>query len=491
MKLRKKLPYLLLAGIVGALVIVLALGWNMSLDFRVQRMSDGMEYVKPPPHSLVSNATEDGILHMAKFSRKCPPPKRALIGMFVTTGDVSSNRRNILRAIYKKANANLPKEDQIDFKFVFGNAKSWENEYQLSLERLAFPEDTVITERPENMESGKNYDWLQAARSLMYAEHPSRRGEYCLRYQFIGKTDDDTVIHVGRLSQKLKALDPKQSHYYGRNPPKDHDVKYMTGLLYILSAELVEWINFSPIPPKNLEGYEDILVGTWLKEGKIAMNFVNDMDIHDLEGSPWSYQARSQPDSAVIHWCKDSQRLFRCITDLYEPPTEIVESLTTPRSIENHFNRIKSLMPHIKKYRAPNNIPISRDRNVAIQIDAALLKLLYKSLVQKLAVKGTISAANWTQIMDHIAARIAFVDERPLYFSRKSLPRDVWIPLSIWRAISAMNIRSTPQNWEIEVAVALAQKAENRTLTWAEIHEIKSKYLNEKGLPIINKDLLQ
>ncbi|ORY49812.1 hypothetical protein BCR33DRAFT_713422 [Rhizoclosmatium globosum] len=421
MKLRKKLPYLLLAGIVGALVIVLALGWNMSLDFRVQRMSDGMEHVKPPPHSLVSNATDDGILHMAKFSQN----------------------------------------------FVFGNAKSWENEYQLSLERLAFPEDTVITERPENMESGKNYDWLQ---------HPSRRGEYCLRYQFIGKTDDDTVIHVGRLSQKLKALDPKQSHYYGRNPPKDHDVKYMTGLLYILSAELVEWINFSPIPPKNLEGYEDILVGTWLKEGKIAMNFVNDMDIHDLEGSPWSYQARSQPDSAVIHWCKDSQRLFR---------------LTSPRSIENHFNRIKSLMPHIKKYRAPNNIPISRDRNVAIQIDAALLKLLYKSLVQKLAVKGTISAANWTQIMDHIAARIAFVDERPLYFSRKSLPRDVWIPLSIWRAISAMNIRTTPQNWEIEVAVALAQKAENRTLTWAEIHEIKSKYLNEKGLPIINKDLLQ
>ncbi|KAJ3283900.1 hypothetical protein HDU79_008668 [Rhizoclosmatium sp. JEL0117] len=417
-----------------------------------------------PPESQVSVTPDSGVLRMNEPPTDCPAPKRALIGMFVTTDPVSTNRRNLLRATYKTANAKLAHEDQIDFMFVYGNAKAWSHAYELALEKMSFPHDTVITEREENLESGKNLDWLKYARNIMYAEHPTWKGKYCLRYRFIGKTDDDTVINVPRLSQKLKGLAPNKSHYVGRDPPKQQHVKYMTGLLYILSPDIVEWIHFSPIPPRHVAGYEDIQVGVWIRKGKLVVNFVSDVLIHDLEESPWSYNARSTPKSLVIHWCKDPQRLFRCIADLYGTPKATVQLLNNRKSIGYHSQRLQTLFPQLKNYQIPNEIKLMGENSPSLQIDAALLKQVIAPLIPRYYISDKITNEDWLQILTHMAARVPWLREEPLH-------------IGIWRAIAAMNIRSTPGWWERSVAQALAERAVNGTLSWSEVNRIRNSFM--------------
>ncbi|KAJ3084667.1 hypothetical protein HDU99_008413 [Rhizoclosmatium hyalinum] len=424
----------------------------------------GKKRIAAPSTSQISIMAKTGSLRMNEFPGDCPEPKRALIGMFVTTDPVSTNRRNLLRATYKAANAKLAHEDQIDFMFVFGNAKTWSHSYELALEEMSFPHDTVITEREENLESGKNLDWLKYARNIMYTEHPTWKGKYCLRYRFIGKTDDDTVIHVARLSGKLKSLPINKSNYVGRDPPLQHHVKYMTGLLYLLSPDVVEWINFSPIPLQHLTGYEDIQVGVWLNEGKIPVNFVSDVLIHDLEESPWSYNARSTPKSLVIHWCKDPQRLFRCISDLYGTPPSIMNRLVSQKSIELHANRLQDLFPQLKNYHLSNGIRLVKEHSPALQVDAALLKLVIGPLFPRYYISDSVSDAEWLQILTHLAARIPWLREEPLH-------------IGIWRAIAAMNIRSTPSSWERQVATKITERANNSTLTWEEVDKIRSSMM--------------
>ncbi|KAI9344599.1 hypothetical protein BDR26DRAFT_857246 [Obelidium mucronatum] len=193
--------------------------------------------------------------------------------------------------------------DQIDFVYFFGKPYSPDAQYQLSLEQRENPRDTVImTERYEDRDDGKILDWFRYARQKMYLPHPQLQGEWCPRYQYIGKSDDDTVIHVERLSLLLRNGVGPGSNYVGR----------------------LKWINDSPIPEGNKIGVEDVKVGEWLWDANLEVNLVNkEVEFHNLPSGPY-FQRRIDGNSVVVHYCKHIEQFFECMKGLYDPSEPIL-----------------------------------------------------------------------------------------------------------------------------------------------------------------------
>ncbi|KAJ3030903.1 UNVERIFIED_CONTAM: hypothetical protein HDU68_007401 [Siphonaria sp. JEL0065] len=282
-------------------------------------------YYKPtipsiPSHSqFVKAAMKNNSVTLSwdnPFSTDCPPPLEALIGIFSMNGADATARRTILREKYRRLNAQLPSQKRIDFKFFFGNANTTEHDYDLVLEQTMFPNETVITSRLEDRDSGKILDWFRFARSLMYSPHPTVPNEYCLNYRFVGKADDDAVIHFPRLSKTLNKMSV-ETKYIGRF--HDSPVTHATGMLYLLSADVVEWIYSSPFPAALVHGVEDVQVGFWLQEGKLNTSLVEMGPMfHDLTESPNFSAAATTSESIVVHFCKNRFLMTRCIWTLFD-----------------------------------------------------------------------------------------------------------------------------------------------------------------------------
>ncbi|KAJ3030900.1 UNVERIFIED_CONTAM: hypothetical protein HDU68_007398 [Siphonaria sp. JEL0065] len=239
-----------------------------------------------PPHSLISHL-ENGRLHLnvQDDSSGCPPPKQALIGVFSTSKPSDTEKRHILRQVYKTWNAQLKESKQIDIIYYLGNAADYESDFDIATEQAVF-EDLVVMHELEDRDSGKILEWFRYSRSVMYSQHPSgREGMFCQRYRFVGKGDIDAVFHIVRLSRLLSGLSTQVSWFIGRSFGAPHF--HMTGMLYLLSLDIVEWINFSPIPKQHMKGVEDVQVGKWLLEGNIKFQKSQQYSrFHDLEESP-------------------------------------------------------------------------------------------------------------------------------------------------------------------------------------------------------------
>ncbi|ORY52322.1 hypothetical protein BCR33DRAFT_845516 [Rhizoclosmatium globosum] len=416
--------------------------------------------IKAPTNATVSVNAETGKLAMQEFSEDCPPPKAALIGVMTTTSDASSNRRNLLREIYRNANPSPTDAEQIDFVYVFGNGKSWEAEYQLTMEEIAHPSDTIITEREENMNDGKTYDWFNLSRGMLYTEHPVRKNEFCLRYRFVGKTDDDAIIHVPRLSKLLLQLPISESHFVGR--ALDF---YMTGMLYLLSADIVEWIHTSPIPAKNAVGHEDMQTGVWLQKGlpKADIKHHDQKELfHDLEESHNVPRHRSHDKSIVIHWCKDIARFFRCYGDLYGTPPSALKRLTTLNSLKLHQKRLKGKLPSLVEGGLDKELKLTTDFNIATQLDAVMMKPLVEKIIPTL-VKDEVTKLDLDMILRHMAARVDWLKENELTHA-------------VLRAIAAMESQASDSHWETAVAHKLKSAIDETKgpLTWAQVKKIRS-----------------
>ncbi|KAJ3022263.1 UNVERIFIED_CONTAM: hypothetical protein HDU68_009232 [Siphonaria sp. JEL0065] len=255
----------------------------------------------------------------------CPtPPRMALIAILTIPSFDNTARRSYQRIQYALENRRIQNpKDKIDFVYFFGKPYSPESKFQMNLEFNEHPEDTIITDRYEDRDDGKVLDWFEYARSQMYIPHPTLNGEWCLRYQYIGKSDDDSVIHVSRLSSILKKL-PNGSNYVGRVSYPNQRNQHMTGMLYLLTSDIVEWINDSPIPESNKIGVEDVNVGQWLWDGNLDVELIHrDREFHNLPSAPY-FQRRIDNDSVVVHYCKHLEQFFECMKGLYDPTPPII-----------------------------------------------------------------------------------------------------------------------------------------------------------------------
>ncbi|KAJ3018354.1 UNVERIFIED_CONTAM: hypothetical protein HDU68_011209 [Siphonaria sp. JEL0065] len=244
----------------------------------------------------------------------CPTPKLALYGILTTPREANIYRQHNLRAKYAQLSTKLPVEQQIDFLYVFGETQNITERARLNLELALFPHTTVILNRVEAMNDGKTYDWFCYARSIMYSPHPTEPNTFCPRYVYIGKTDDDTIIHLPRFSKELLALPTDKPSYIGRYMAGE----LMMGQNYLLSASLVEYIATSEAVSKKIVGPEDVVLAEWIKTSGIDVNIVNYKDrIHDIIGGPnWSSWVITN-ETLSIHFCKTTVLFWKCMDQLF------------------------------------------------------------------------------------------------------------------------------------------------------------------------------
>ncbi|KAB5548450.1 hypothetical protein DKX38_011856 [Salix brachista] len=213
-----------------------------------------------------------------------------LIG--ILTRPDNYDRRHLLRLIYGIQSSSTA---QIDVKFVFCNLTKPEQRALVALEILRF-NDIIILDCVENMNNGKTHAYFSSLPHIL-PRH----------YDYVMKADDDVFIRLEALSSSLKPL-PRQDLYYGFVIPcnsMNPFVDYMSGMGFLLSWDLVEWIGKSEIPANYTFGPEDKMVGKWLKMGNKARNrFSNKPGMYDYPGTNGRCSHELIPETVAVHRLK-------------------------------------------------------------------------------------------------------------------------------------------------------------------------------------------
>ncbi|KAJ3004742.1 UNVERIFIED_CONTAM: hypothetical protein HDU68_004918, partial [Siphonaria sp. JEL0065] len=355
----------------------------------------------------------------------CPPPRAALVAIFTMAGSsFQASRRAILREKYQSLNAQLDPWNQIDIKFLFGSVDSFEKDMELAAEETMFPNETLVLERLEARDTGKLYDWFKHVHSKeLYSQHPTIPSNLCPKYRFVGKGDDDAVIHIPRyvywdggtllnqitrLSRLLSSI-PDEPVILGREYFAPHF--HMTGMLYLVSSHVASWIGTSPIPASNITGIEDVVMGRWiLNADDIKINRHNVIyRFHDLEESTGFPHNKTTAESVVLHWCKDELRFFRCMSSLFDQDVlrpEILKRLASPTSIRTRVDKYGLGMDDKEFSRAVSTIQKMIRRNPKtslVEMDAVLITPILVSRKQKLAFEFPDSSLK--ELIHRIALR--------------------------------------------------------------------------------------
>ncbi|XP_043717111.1 beta-1,3-galactosyltransferase pvg3-like [Telopea speciosissima] len=225
---------------------------------------------------------------------KNPPRRQAQFSLLIgiLTRPDAYDRRHFLRLIYGIQSSPIA---DIDIKFVFCNLTKDDQRVLIALEILRF-DDIIILNCTENMNSGKTYTYFSSLPRIL--SHS---------YDYVMKADDDVFLRLVPLAASLDPL-PRIDLYYGFVIPCNSlnpFVEYMSGMGFILSWDLVEWIAESSIPANDTHGPEDKLVGKWLKMGKKAKNrFSNKPAMYDYPGTNGRCSHELIADTVAVHRLK-------------------------------------------------------------------------------------------------------------------------------------------------------------------------------------------
>ncbi|XP_058076359.1 uncharacterized protein LOC131224935 [Magnolia sinica] len=220
-----------------------------------------------------------------------PRPAFSLLIGILTRADYHEHR-HFLRLLYGIQSSPIA---EFDVKFVFCNLTKVEQRMLIALEVIRF-NDIIILNCSENMNSGKTYTYFSSLPHIL-----SRQ------YDYVMKADDDVYLKVDKLAASLKPLE-RTDLYYGFVIPctsQNPFVDYMSGMGFVLSWDLVEWIAESDIPANDTVGPEDKLVGRWLKVVNKGKNRFSDKPaMYDYPGSNGRCSHELIPETVVVHRLK-------------------------------------------------------------------------------------------------------------------------------------------------------------------------------------------
>ncbi|KAK9032595.1 hypothetical protein V6N11_056855 [Hibiscus sabdariffa] len=240
-----------------------------------------------------SNATSDDL--------------RILIGILTLPDQYP--RRHFLRLVY---GTQSPVGARVDVKFVFCNLTKEDQKVLVALEIMMY-DDIIILNCTENMNKGKTYTYFS---SLPEIFNSSESDKPYPPYHYVMKGDDDTYFRLDNLVQSLRPL-PRQDLYYGYVipcPSMDPFVHYMSGMGYLVSWDIAEWVRESDIPKNHLEGPEDKVFGEWLRDGHKAKNRFNaKWSMYNFPVPPSGCTHELWPDTIAVHLLKNQEKWIQTL----------------------------------------------------------------------------------------------------------------------------------------------------------------------------------
>ncbi|KAK9715323.1 hypothetical protein RND81_06G157000 [Saponaria officinalis] len=233
---------------------------------------------------------------------------RILIG--ILTMPEKHQRRHDLRMIYRDQIQQQGSSNKIDIKFVFCNLTNEEQNVLVSLEIMSY-NDIIILNCKENLNEGKTYTYFSSLPTMF-----NSKNDRYPPYHYVMKTDDDTYIRVDNLVTSIRPL-PREDLYYGYvipDPTLDPFTHYMSGMGYLVSWDVVEWIGKSDIPKTHIKGPEDKVFGEWLRRGNRAKNRFSVMwSMYNYPDPPTRYGHELWPNTIAVHNLKTQERLIRTL----------------------------------------------------------------------------------------------------------------------------------------------------------------------------------
>ncbi|CAA0837311.1 Galactosyltransferase family protein [Striga hermonthica] len=209
---------------------------------------------------------------------------RILIGILTLPDHY--HKRHFLRLIYGTQSL---VGARVDVKFVFCNLTKEEQKILVTLEIMRY-DDIIILNCKENMNKGKTYTYFSSLPDMFLNDtsvpYPP--------YHYVMKGDDDAYFRLQNLVDSLRSM-PREDLYYGYVipcPSMDPFVHYMSGMGYLVSWDIVEWLRDSDIPKKHLVGPEDKIFGEWLRDGRQGKNRYN---------AKWSMYNYPEPHTGCTH----------------------------------------------------------------------------------------------------------------------------------------------------------------------------------------------
>lgn len=169
------------------------------------------------------------------------------LGIFCRREDVA------IRTLMRQTSAKLLVAPLIMTKFVICHPRKSGSDVLLWAE-LQHHDDLYLIDCVENMNDGKTPTYLASVRQ----DFPT--------YAYYGKMDTDSYVLYHNLIFAL-ALAPSCRFYAGRSnyPLHSADTRFMSGSLYILSADLVEHFESCGPSCSGMSKNEDLLVGELVK----------------------------------------------------------------------------------------------------------------------------------------------------------------------------------------------------------------------------------
>ncbi|KAL2977641.1 hypothetical protein AAZX31_13G079100 [Glycine max] len=180
-----------------------------------------------------------------------------------------------------------------DVKFVFCNLTKEDQKVLVALEIMRY-NDIIVLNCTENMNKGKTSTFFTSLPEIFNNETTTSGIVPYPPYHYVMKADDDTYVRLNSLVRSLRPL-PREDLYYGFVIPcgsMDPFKHYMSGMGFVVSWDIVEWIHGSDIPRKHVEGPEDKVFGDWMRWARRGNNRFN---------AKWSMYNYPDPPSVCSH----------------------------------------------------------------------------------------------------------------------------------------------------------------------------------------------
>ncbi|XP_060171181.1 hydroxyproline O-galactosyltransferase GALT2 [Lycium barbarum] len=258
--------------------------------------------------TTITNSSSTNFLSVNSSSLSTNNEIRILIGILTLPDQYQ--KRHFLRLIYGTQSPIMGAK--IDVKFVFCNLTKEDQKVLVALEIMRY-DDIIILNCQENMNKGKTYTYFSSLPEIFSSSDDQ---PYYPPYHYIMKADDDTYIRLESLVESLRPL-PREDLYYGYVipcPSMDPFVHYMSGMGYLVSWDIAEWISDSDIPKKHLEGPEDKVFGEWLRDGHRARHRYNaKWSMYNLPEPPTGCTHELWPNTIAVHLLKNQEKWIKTL----------------------------------------------------------------------------------------------------------------------------------------------------------------------------------